>query len=83
MPREGLDGKKGQWTREAAIGLFIVQSLTATPTVATGETFQIGPATVIGAGVANGVEVNVVFDIKPGNILQAMSIQNAKAAQKK
>lgn len=37
----------------------------------------------MGAGVATGVEVNVVFDIKPGNILSALSVENAKTAKKK
>ena len=60
----------------------VVQSLTATSMVATGQAFDVIPTTVLGVGVATGVEVNVVFDIKPGNILSAISVQNAKAAQK-
>ncbi|MBI2832163.1 MAG: hypothetical protein HYX79_07905 [Chloroflexi bacterium] len=61
----------------------VVQSLSATSIVVTGQTFQVYPTTVIGAGVAAGIEVNVTFDIKPGNILAAISVQNAKVAQKK
>lgn len=61
----------------------VVQSLSATSMAVTGQTFQIDPTTIIGAGVATGVEVNVVFDIKPGNILSALSVENAETAKKK
>ncbi|MDZ4230335.1 MAG: DUF5666 domain-containing protein, partial [Dehalococcoidales bacterium] len=57
----------------------IVQSLSATSMMVTGQTFQVSPATVIGAGVATGIEVVVTFDITPGNILSAISVQSAKA----
>ncbi|MBI2829934.1 MAG: hypothetical protein HYX81_02110 [Chloroflexi bacterium] len=61
----------------------VVQSLSATSITVTGQTFQVSPTTTMGAGVATGSEVNVVFDIKPGNILSAISVQSATAAPKK
>ncbi len=61
----------------------VMQSTTATSMAVTGQTFQIDPTTIVGAGVAAGTEVNIVFDIKPGNILSAISVQNAKVAQTK
>ncbi|MBI2851764.1 MAG: hypothetical protein HYX84_01495 [Chloroflexi bacterium] len=56
----------------------VVQSMSATSIAVTGQTFQIEPTTVVGAGVAVGIEVDVVFDIKPGNVLSATSVQTAK-----
>ncbi len=59
----------------------VVQSLSATSITVTGQSFQIYPTTIIGAGVATDVEVNVVFDIKSGNILSALSVEDVKPAK--
>ncbi|MBI2871584.1 MAG: hypothetical protein HYY00_00145 [Chloroflexi bacterium] len=60
----------------------VVQSMSATSLVASGQTFQIDATTTIGAGVAVGIEVDVHFDIKPGGTLVALSVQKAGVTKK-
>lgn len=77
-----LQIKKADTKVQAFTFKGIVQSLSTTALTVTGQTFQLSPATAIGAGVTTGTEVVVTFDIQAGNVLKAISVQSAKAVRK-